>query len=50
MAKEKNDEVLSVELTTDEIEDVAGGVLVDGDNFYTQGIDRSTNYCSCHGP
>jgi hypothetical protein len=48
---EKN-ETLSVELTDNEMEEVAGGgvadqIAGDGDNYFTDGDFRATVQCSC---
>lgn len=53
MAKKENNETISVELTTDELEEVAGGDLGkfimadDGDNYFIDNDFRATVQCTC---
>jgi hypothetical protein len=52
MAKKEHEETISVELTTEDMEDVTGGVAADqiagdGDNYFTDGDFRATVQCSC---
>jgi hypothetical protein len=51
MAEKSDDKskVIAVELTAEEVEEVAGGQAPEeGENFYTTPFDKETNYCSCH--